>query len=132
MPHGGKRERAGRKKGGRNQDTLDKQTAEAEYRKFLQTHHLRLWSAALEAACGSFLLFRRTEDGAVQVTDPAEMARLLGQPQTKGQHWYLECRRPDATLMKELHHRLMGPPTQIVEVSGSPSQPIHIVHQQIE
>lgn len=77
---------------------------------------------------------RRTKDGVVHVTDPQEMATLLAQPPVKGQpqQWYLECRRPDPTLMKELHHRLMGPPTQIVEVSGSQSQPIHIVHQQIE
>jgi hypothetical protein len=121
MPRGGKRERAGRKKGGRNQETLEKQAAEAAYRTFLQTHHLRLWSAALEAACGAYLLFRRTEDGVVQVTDPEEMARLLAQPPGKGResHWYLEHRRPDPTLMKELHHRLMGPPRQTVEVSGS-------------
>jgi hypothetical protein len=61
------------------------------------------------------------------------MAELLAQSAAAGrQRWYLECRRPDATLMKELHHRLMGPPTQIVEVSGGPSQAIHIVHQQID
>jgi hypothetical protein len=124
--------KGGRPKGRRSQETLNKQAAEDAYRAFLQAHQQRLWSTALEAACGAYVLFRRTEAGAVQVTDPEEMAALLARPQTKGQLWYLECRRPDATLMKELHHRLMGPPTQIVEVSGSQSQPIHIVHQQIE
>jgi hypothetical protein len=28
---------------------------------------------------GNFLLFRRTDDGVVQVIDPQEMARLLAQ-----------------------------------------------------
>jgi hypothetical protein len=49
------RRRSGRKKGGRNQETLTKQASEGAYRAFLQAHHQRLWSAALEAACGSFV-----------------------------------------------------------------------------
>lgn len=135
MPRGGKRDRSGRKKGGQNEETLTKQAAEAAYRAFLQTHHQRLWSAALEAACGSFVLFRRTKDGVVvQVTDPQEMATLLAQSPATGpaSHWYLECRRPDPTLMKELQHRLMGPPTQMVELSGTQAVTVQIVHQQIE
>jgi len=124
--------KGGRPKGRPSQQTLNKQAAEAEYRAFLHAHHQRLWTAALEAACGSFVLFRRTKDGVEQVTDPAEMARLLAQPPGKGrEHWYLERRRPDAQLMKELHHRLMGPPTQMVEVSGTASVPIRIVYEQL-
>jgi hypothetical protein len=63
MPRGGKRERAGRKKGGRNPETLTKQAAEDAYRAFLQAHQQRIWSTALEAACGSFVQFRRTRTG---------------------------------------------------------------------
>jgi hypothetical protein len=133
MPRGGKRERSGRKKGGRNQETLNKQAAEEAYRAFLQAHHQRLWTAALEAACGSFVLMRRTAAGVVQVTDPHEMATLLAQPSSKGRdpQWYLEVRKPDATLMKELHHRLMGPPTQMIELSATEPMRISIVHQQL-
>jgi hypothetical protein len=75
---------------------------------------------------------RRTPEGVIQVTDPGEMALLLGQPQAKGQLWYLECRRPDPTLMKELHSRLMGPPSQMVEISDTQPVEVRILHQQIE
>lgn len=50
------------------------------------------------------MLFRRTKAGVEQVTDPNEMQRLLANPSAKGrpEQWYLESRRPDAQLMKEL------------------------------
>jgi hypothetical protein len=61
------------------------------------------------------------EAGVEQVTDPDEMRRLLATPPAKGrpQHWYLESRRADAQLMKELHHRMMGPPGQMIEVGDT-------------
>src|SRR5262245_46584509 len=133
MRHAGKRHGAGRPKGCVNQTTIDKRTAEDAYRAFLQAHHQRIWTAALEAACGSLVLFRRTEAGVEQVTDPEEIARLLAQPpgKSRGQEWYLECRRPDAQLMKELQHRLMGPPTQTIDVTGTEPVTVRIVHQQM-
>ena len=123
-----------RPKGRQSQETLNKQAADEAYRAFLQAHHQRIWSAALEAARGSFVLMRRTKDGVGQVTDPQEMARLLAEPPSKDRvsHWYLECRRPDPTLMKELHHRLMGPPTQTVEVASGQAVTVQIVHQRME
>ena len=61
------------------------------------------------------------------------MARLLAQPQGKGrgERWFLECRKPDAHLMKELQHRLMGPPTQTIDVTGTEPVTVRIVHQQM-
>ena len=114
--------------GSLNHQTLDKQAAETACRAFLQAHHQRIWTA-LEAACGSFVLMRRTKDGVVQVTDPEEMARLLAEPPPRGrdQQWYLEVRRPDPTLMKALHHRLIGRPTQLVESSGTEPLRVRIV-----
>jgi hypothetical protein len=73
-----------------------------------------------------------TAYGVVQVVDPHEMVALLAQPQTKGQHWYLECRRPDPTMMKDLQHRLMGPPIETVDVNGTQPVPIRIAFQQVE
>ena len=66
-------------------------------------------------------------------TDPDEMARLLAQPPGtgRGEHWFLGCRKPDAQLMKELDHRLMGPPAQTVDVGGTQPVTIHITHEQV-
>ena len=123
--------KGGRPKGRRSQHTLTKQAAEDAYRAFLQAHHQHVWTAALEAACGSFVLFRRTTDGVEQVTDPDEMQRLLATPPATGRppHWYLERRRPDPTLMKELQHRPMGPPRQMLDVNGTEPVTVHIVHK---
>jgi len=67
------------------------------------------------------------------VTDPDEMRRLLATLSAKGrpQHWYLETRRPDAQLLKELHHRMMGPPGQMIEVNGTDPVTVRIVHQHL-
>jgi len=125
--------RGGRPKGRQSRHTLNKQAAEEAYRAFLQAHHQRIWTAALEAACGSFVLFRVTKDGPVQVTDPREMATLLAQPrgQPGERLWYLEARRPDPQLMKELHHRLMGPPRQTIELETPEPISVRIIHQEV-
>ena len=34
-------------------------------------------------------------------------------------------------MMKELHHRLMEPPTQTIELGGTEPLRVHIVHQQM-
>jgi hypothetical protein len=88
------REKGGRPKGRQSQQTLDKRAAEAEYRAFLQAHHhQRLWTAALEAACGIFVLFQRTRTALGPGGNGAAAGAATGKG--RGERWFLECRKPE-------------------------------------
>lgn len=135
MPSGGKRRGAGRPKGstGPHAVTRAKQIIEEEFRAYMLREKEALWRAQRERALGVFVLVVQTDEGYVRVTDPDHIAEIVAQPNVRGKTaWLIEAHAPDVPLAKEINNRLMGVPTQSVEVgtADGAALPVRIVHQQ--
>ena len=126
MAKGGKREGAGRKKGGKNKDTLERERVEYAYKQRILKHADKILNAQLALAFGSYELFiiEHYEDNNgkvkkrhVRVEDPETMAAILDDPDMQQGDNYVMVKKVEADkyTLDALTDRAFGKPKQSVE-----------------
>lgn len=143
--HGGKRKGAGRKKGGRNAATLEKQAIQAAFNQRVMTHADALFQAQLQLAVGSVQIFRvdEVEDGNgktkrvhVLVTNSDEAKVVLdahgGESGLVGDDYYFVSQvSPQNIAIESMLNRALGKPTDKHEHTGANGGPIEVATFQI-
>jgi len=116
MGHGGKRPGAGAKKGVPQPRTLEKMELQRQFREEATRRFSDVIQAQISLALGVDHLVARERNGKwTRVTDPDVMVKVLN----SGESFYrIYAQNPDARALKDLLDRLLGSPTQAVEISG--------------
>lgn len=125
---GGKRKGAGRKAGGKNRATLEKEAVLAAFNQRVMQKADVLFNAQLSLAVGSMKVFRIDEEGEgakkkrvhVHVTDADEIKALLdehdgGAGIVEGVYYYFADVLPDNRAIDSLMTRTFGRPTEHVK-----------------
>lgn len=135
MPRGGKRDGAGRKKGTRDPETLQREQVQAAIRQRVLKSADRILNAQLGIAEGCSYLYRvekAKEKGEkrkhVLVTSPSEIRQYLDGELKTDDFYYISTDKPNNDAIKDLWDRTLGKPTQGVEVSGPNGEPVRINH----
>lgn len=129
MPHGGKREGAGRKQGSKNRATLEQQAVVEAFNQRVMHKADELFNAQFRLAIGSAKVFRideeedekgKTKRIHVHVTDPYEITALLdeheGEPgEVDGTYYYFVDVLPDNRALDSLLNRGLGKPAETVK-----------------
>lgn len=129
---GGARPGAGRKKGGKNKDTLAKEVIYAQYRQRVMKAADKLFNAQFSLAQGVQYVYRideqeigngNTKKTHVLVTDPEEIKELLdehegGDGEVNGAYYYITAKDPDTRAIDSMLDRTFGKAIQGVEMSG--------------
>jgi hypothetical protein len=128
MVRGGKRPGAGRKPGGKNQATLEKEAVQAAFNQRVMQHADNLFNAQLKLAVGSQRVFRIdvNKKGEVKhtlVTDSEEIKSLLDEyegsdGEVDGSYYYFQTIIPDNRALDSLLNRTLGRAKESVEHSG--------------
>ena len=133
MANGGKRAGAGRKPGGKNKATLEKQAIQAAFNQRVMTQADALFNAQLTLAVGSVQVFRVDEEeddkGKVKrvhtlVTDPDEIKQVLdetdGGAGPVGESYYFVSNiSPQNNAVESMLNRALGKPKETHEHEGS-------------
>lgn len=134
---GGAREGAGRKKGGKNKLTLEKEKVLEKYQKRLMGAIDKLYNAQFSIAIGSTYLFRKETkvnkkgkeyDVTELVTDPEEIkAYLDGEfKDERDLYYFITTKDPDNRAIDSMMDRTFGKATQTTELTGKNGDPINI------
>lgn len=134
MKKGGKRENAGRKKGGKNESTITREAALKHFNDRVAKSTDALFNAAKLLAMGTTYIYRLDEEergGAknkytikvpVLVTDPEEIATAIdmleGNGNGDGEYYYATTKEPDIRAIDSLLNRAHGRPKESIEHSG--------------
>ncbi len=94
------------------------------YRTRVAPKLLELVESQMQAAQGVSHLMAKDRDGKfIQVTDPVMMARVLNSGET---FYRIHAQNPDVRALKDIFDRLMGMPTQALELTGAEGQPLEV------
>lgn len=129
---GGKREGAGRKRGGKNQATLEKQKVAEAFSQRVMAKADALFNAQLTLAIGSMKVFRidetigennKVKREHVHVTDADEIKRLLDEHDgangvVDGVYYYFTDVPPDNRAIDSMLNRALGKPKETLEHAG--------------
>lgn len=129
---GGKREGAGRKRGGKNQATLEKQKVAEAFSQRVMAKADALFNAQLTLAIGSTKVFRidetigennKVKREHVHVTDADEIKRLLDEHDgangvVDGVYYYFTDVPPDNRAIDSMLNRALGKPKETLEHAG--------------
>jgi len=132
---GGKREGAGRKKGGENKDTRERRLADQAYKKRVVAHIHDLFNSQLNLARGITFMYRideiKNEKGTIIskkhriVESKEEIRRVLDDLDgdehgiSEDDYYYITTRAPDNRAIDSMMDRVFGKAPQTVEHSGS-------------
>ena len=130
--NGGKRPGAGRKPGGKNKKTLEKQAVQEAFNQRVLTQADAIFNAQLSLAVGSVKVFRVDEEeddnGKIKrvhtlVTLPSEIKKVLdendGESGMVGEDYYFVSPvLPSNSAIESMLNRAMGKPKETVEHSG--------------
>jgi hypothetical protein len=128
--------KGGRPKGSKSATTLIMEEVRAEFGQRVLSTANRLFNAQLVAAEGATMLFKRTKGGKVQrVTNEREISAFLDQYGTavedegaveteSGCFYFLSAKDPNAEAADRLLNRVMGKPTESLELSGADGKPL--------
>lgn len=132
MAVGGKRAGAGRKRGGKNKATLEKQAVNEAFNQRVMLAADALFNAQLKLATGSQKIFRIDEeevDGKIKkshvlVTDADEIKRLLDLHDGSSgivdeSYYYFTEIAPDNRAIDSLLNRALGKPKESVDLQHS-------------
>lgn len=127
MSNGGARPGAGRKKGGKNAETIEREAALTAFRRRVIKHADELFDSQMQLARGCSILYRIDEVGKrkehVIVTSAEEIKRFLD-GETGADYYYITTEKPDNKAVDSLLDRALGKPTQSIEMSGRDGEPI--------
>jgi hypothetical protein len=132
MPRGGRRAGAGRPKGSKEPQTLEREAVLKAYRDRVCRVADRLLDAELAVAQGCSFLYRKPKAGkerkSERVTDPEVIRRFLdGELDNDESDWYfIVAEKPDTLTIRGMFDRLWDKPGQRHEVSGPEGGPIGI------
>ena len=129
MARGGHRPGSGRKAGGQNKQTIEKEVLREEYRLEVRKHIPDLVRAQLATAKGVHHM--RAKDPKtgqwVEVTDAALIDRCLA----AGESFYdIYAQNPNVQALKDIFDRLMDQPARALEVSGKDGTPLVVKWEQ--
>ena len=132
MAVGGKRAGAGRKRGGKNKATLEKQAVNEAFNQRVMLAADALFNAQLKLATGSQKIFRIDEEEVegkvkkihVNVTDADEIKRLLDLHDGSSgivdeSYYYFTEIAPDNRAIDSLLNRALGKPKESVDLQHS-------------
>lgn len=135
--NGGKRQGAGRPRGGKNKATLEKQKVAEAFNQRVMNQADALFNAQLMLATGSMKVFRIDETGEgkslkrehVLVTDPNEIKDLLDEHEglngaVDGVYYYFTTVGPDNKAIEGMLNRALGKPKEQIEHSGPDGSPL--------
>lgn len=142
MPRGGKREGAGRPKGRKEAQTLEREATLKAYRERVCAQAQRLLDAELTVAQGCSFLYRKPKEAkkgeerkAERVTDPETIRRFLdGELYHDATDWYfITAERPDTQTIRNMLDRTFDKPAQrqFVELSGEDGGPVRVVFEEV-
>jgi hypothetical protein len=122
MGRGGKRTGAGAKKGKPQPRTVERIELQRQFREAAAKRFGDVVQAQLALALGIDHLVARERDGKwTRVTDPDVMVTVLN----SGESFYrIFAQNPDPRALKDILDRVLGSPTQAVEISGPEGQPL--------
>jgi hypothetical protein len=142
MAKGGARLGAGRKKGGKNQVTLEKLAVLSALRQRIMLHADQLFNAQYKLAVGSQQVFRidkvgegknaRTEH--TLVTDPEEIKQLLDEHDGNNGHcndhyYYFQTVPPNNQALDSLLNRSFGRPETAVEIKSDSVSAVDVARE---
>lgn len=125
MAKGGVRPGAGRKPGGKNKTTLEKQAVQEAFNQRVMTHADALFQAQLQIAVGSVRIYRvdeteengKTKREHVLVTDPEEIKEVLDETEggagIVGDSYYFVTEvPPQNAAIESMLNRTLGKPKE--------------------
>lgn len=127
MANGGKRPGAGRKKGGKNQKTIEKEIALKRYESRIIDELDPLIQAQLDVAKGVTVMMarewerkngKRARTGKfVRVTAVYDIEQLLNGDGENGEdYYYISTLNPDGKVLENLMNRVFGKPKESLEL----------------
>lgn len=134
MPPGGKRTGAGRKPGGKNKATLEKQAIQEAFNQRVLLHADDLFNAQYKLAVGAQVVMRIDETQGkkggepkrehVLVTDAKEIKSLLdehdgGDGEVDGTYYYFRTVPPDNRALDSLLNRTLGKAKDSVDLTSN-------------
>jgi hypothetical protein len=134
--HGGKRPGAGRKKGSKAPETIEREATLKAYRERVCKLADRLLGAELTVAQGCSYLYRKPKTApkgeprkAELVTDPETIRRYVdGELDQDETDWYfITTERPDTATIRGMFDRTFDKPPQGVQVSGEGGGPVKLI-----
>lgn len=130
--NGGKRPGAGRKPGGKNKKTLEKQAVQEAFNQRVLTQADALFNAQLALAVGSIKVFRVDEEedakGNIKkvhtlVTDADEIKQVLDEHEGSAgmvgeSYYFVSDVMPQNIAVESMLNRTLGKPKESMEVTG--------------
>ena len=124
---GGKRAGAGRPKGSKSIETLDKIAAREAVRTMVTAHIKPLVDAQIANAVGISHLFIRDKQGKfVQITDPVQIEVVLNSGE-QDKYFYIHTKDPSVQAFTDLMNRALDKPAEQVKVTGAEDGPVEVV-----
>ena len=115
---GGARRGAGRKAGGKNRSTLEREALAKAMQAHIAKHMPRMLRSQIEAACGVAHLFLRAEDGtfarATETLSAEAMQAVLNGPANR---YFIALKDPNTSAFNTLAAYAAGKPTEVQEVT---------------
>ena len=115
---GGARKGAGRKAGGKNRSTLEREALAKAMQAHISKHMPRMLRSQIEAACGVAHLFLRAEDGTfsrvAEKMSAEDMQTLLNGDANR---YFIALKDPNTSAFNVLAAYGAGKPTEVQEVT---------------
>lgn len=143
MSKGGARPGSGRKPGGKNKETLEREKVLAALRQRIMQKADQILNAQFTLANGMTFLYRIEKDSegknqkAELVLDPEEIKTFLdeyadfGSGTIDDSYYYITTIKPDPQVLDSMLNRAFGKPTEHVEHTGADGEPLELAIQMV-
>jgi hypothetical protein len=134
MPRGGRRPGAGRKRGHKEPQTLEREAVQAALNQRVFKAADRLFHAQMAQAEGVTFLFRKPKTGgpAKRVTDEDTLRRFFdGELDDDEAAWFfVATERPSAEAADRLLNRALGKAVEHLQMAGAGGGPVRVIHEE--